>query len=399
MVLHPQSERKFLFLPAAGDIPPVNSSPWIWATASPSDTQGRGITSTVEADNEAAEGIALRKQGSRTLEKFPRHRLVYRLIMADEQGFLELYEGRVLPFYRSGSFGEFSGVGGMKIRTAAFERKDSSGALVILPGKSETYLKYAEFFYDLQELALSLYAMDHRGMGFSERPLPDRLKTHVESFDHYIEDVRNFVETVVKVGQHEHMYLFGHSTGALIAALYMERYPETFQAAVLCCPLFNLNVGPIPGFLLRALALLLDRPGRHEEYGLGQKNLRRPDFLNNKISHSYPRWSLWEQDIIPNTEALQLGGVTNHWLRESVMAGHRAVRGAERITVPLLMLQAGQDSIVRLGAQDRFCRRAPRCTKLEIAGAKHEILIERDDIRAEALTRIKGFLAGQLQNS
>ncbi len=304
-----------------------------------------------------------------------------------------------MPFYSGGRFGEFSGVGGLKIRTAVFDRKDTSGALVILPGKSETYLKYAEFLYDLQELPLSLFAMDHRGMGFSERLLPDRLKMHVQSFAHYIEDVRTFVENIVKADRHEQLYLFGHSTGALIAALYLEHYPETFKAGVLCSPLFDLNVGPVPGFVLRVLAGLLDRPGQHEQYSLGQRKFKRPDFPRNKISHSYARWSLWEEDIIPNTEAIQFGGVTNHWLRESLTAGHRVVQGAGKISVPLLLLQAEQDSIVRLGAQDRFCRRAPMCTKVLIRGAKHEILIEQEQLRSEALVRIKSFLKDQLQEA
>jgi lysophospholipase len=319
--------------------------------------------------------------------------------MEDEQSFYQKYETRVLPFYRSGRFEEFSGVGGLKIRCVAFDRKDSSGALVILPGKSETYLKYAEFCYDLQELPLTLYAMDHRGMGFSERPLPDRLKMHVERFDEYVEDLATFVEDIVKAGGHEHLYVFGHSTGALIAALYLENHPEIFRAGILCSPLFDLNVGPVPGFVLRALARLLDRPGRQDKYGPGQRDNERPDFPHNKISHSYARWSLWEEDIIPNTEAIQFGGVTNRWLRESLNAGHRAVQRAGKITVPLLLLQAGQDSMVGLGAQDRFCRRAPRCTKVLIRGAKHEILIEQEDLRTEAITRIKGFLSERLQES
>lgn len=319
--------------------------------------------------------------------------------MEDEQDFRRKYETRVMPFYSGGRFGEFSGVGGLKIRTVVFNRKDGSGALVILPGKSETYLKYAEFLYDLQELPLSLYAMDHRGMGFSERPLPDRLKMHVESFDHYIEDVRTFINTVVKAGGQEHLYLFGHSTGALIAALYMEHYPETFKAGVLCSPFFDVGIGPVPGFVTRLLARLLDRPGQREEYGPGQRDIKRSDFPQNKISHSYARWSLWEEDIIPNIEAIQFGGVTNHWLRESLTAGHRAVQGAGQINVPLLLLQAEQDSIVRLAAQDHFCRRAPRCTKVLIRGAKHEILIEQEHLRAEALARIKAFLMGQLQET
>jgi len=315
--------------------------------------------------------------------------------MEEERRFLEKYENQVLPFYSSGRFGEFSGVGGLKIRTVAFDKNQASGALVILPGKSETYLKYAEFFYDLQDLPLILYAMDHRGMGFSERPLPDRLKMHVERFDEYVEDLATFVDTVVKAGGYKNLYLFGHSTGALIGALYMEEHPETFRAGVLCSPFFDVATGLIPGFLTPFLAGLLDRPGRSREYGPGQQDIQRPAFQNNKISNCYPRWSLWEEDLIPNNEAIQFGGVTNHWLHESLMAGRRAVQGAGKISVPLLMLQAEQDSIVKLSAQDRFCRRASHCRKVLVRGAKHEILIEQEDTRAEAIARIKDFLTAR----
>jgi lysophospholipase len=319
--------------------------------------------------------------------------------MEDEKSFRGKYETGVMPFYHSGRFGEFSGAGGLKIRHVTFDKKEASGGLVILPGKSETYLKYAEFFYDLQDLPLTLYAMDHRGMGFSERPLPDRLKMHVERFDEYVEDLATFVDTVVKGTGHESLYLLGHSTGALVAALYMERRPETIHAGVLCSPFFDLNVGPVPGCVTRSLARLLDRPTRRNEYGPGQRDIKRSDFPRNKISHSHARWSLWEEDIIPNNEAIQFGGVTNHWLRESLMAGHRAVQGAGRIRVPLLLLQAEQDSIVSLSAQNRFCRRAPRCKKLLIRGAKHEILIEHNRLRSEAIGRIKTFFTRQLQEA
>lgn len=319
--------------------------------------------------------------------------------MDNEQAFRSKYETQVLPFYRSGRFGEFAGVGGLKIRYLCFEKKNTTGALVVLPGKSETYLKYAEFFYDLQDLNMSLYSMDHRGMGFSERMLSDRLKMHVEHFDDYLQDVRTFLDTVVKAGQPERLFVLGHSTGSLIAALYLENYPEEFQAGVLSSPLFELNAGPAPGFALRALVRLFDGPGRHEQYSLGQKNIKRLPFEKNTISHSYPRWSLWEQEIIPNSEEIQFGGVTNHWIRESLMAGHRAVRGAKQIKVPVLLLQAEQDSITKARAQDRFCRRAPLCRKVLMRDAGHEILIEEEDIRAAAIAHIKAFLNERLQIS
>jgi lysophospholipase len=306
--------------------------------------------------------------------------------MNEDPAFRHKYETQVLPFYRSARFGEFSGVGGLKIRHAAFRRRKSSGALIVLPGKSETYLKYAEF----------LYGMDHRGMGFSGRMLPDRLKVHVERFDDYVEDVRTFVREVVEADRPRSLFVLGHSTGALVAALYLQRFPRTFQAGILCSPLFGLKMGPLPGFLLRLLARMIDRPGRHEGYAPGQRKLRRPRFGANTITHSYPRWSLWEREIISTTDAIRLGGVTNRWVRESLLAGRRAVLGAGKAQAPLLLLQAGQDAITAAGPQNRFCALAPRCRRLRFEGARHEILIERDDIRGEAIERIKEFLSAQL---
>jgi lysophospholipase len=108
---------------------------------------------------------------------------------------------------------------------------------------------------------------------------------------------------------------------------------------------------------------------------------------------------LWEQRIIPETEAIRFGGVTNHWLRESLLAGYRALRDAGKIGVPLLLLQAQEDSLSRAGAQNRFCARAPRCRKVLIQGARHEILIERDDLRSQAVDQIRDFLSAQLRSS
>jgi len=316
-----------------------------------------------------------------------------------KEEFLSKYEDRVKPFYEGGRFGEFDGAGGIKIRYACFENSDETGALVVLPGKSETYLKYAELFHDLQDLQLSLYCMDHRGMGFSQRILADRLKIHVDSFDHYIEDVKTFLETVVKQRQHERIFLLGHSMGGLVAVLYLETYTEDFGAAVLNAPMLEIDFHALPGFVARAVARILDSPGRGEEYGPGQKNLKQPSFQQNQITHSQPRWSLWEESIIPGVREIQFSGVTNHWLWESIETGRRALQRAKAISVPVLMLQAEQDTITRAGSQNRFCSAVPLCRKFVVRGARHEILIEQEDIRREAIAQIKSFLTHQVEKT
>jgi hypothetical protein len=43
--------------------------------------------------------------------------------------------------------------------------KEPSSILVVLGGHSESHVKYAEFFYDLKDLPVSIYALDQRGQG------------------------------------------------------------------------------------------------------------------------------------------------------------------------------------------------------------------------------------------
>ncbi len=315
----------------------------------------------------------------------------------DQQQFCSKYETRVNPFYQRGRFGEFPGVEGLKIRYVCFESGKESGALVVLPGKSETYLKYAELFYDLQELKLSMYAFDHRGMGFSERLLPDRLKVHVEDFRHYLEDLKRFLAAVVGARDHEKLFVLGHSMGGLVAALHLERRPADFRAAVLSAPMFEIDTGRLPSFLARLIAGPLECIKGSTSYGPGQDKPRRPSFAGNRLTHSYPRWFLWERETIPNTPEIHFGGVTSRWLRENLRYGRKAVLGAGKIAVPVLLLQAEEDSITRAGGQDRFCRRAPLCRKELIHGARHEILIEQEEVRRHTLERIKGFLKGWIE--
>jgi lysophospholipase len=311
---------------------------------------------------------------------------------AEEQAFRRRYEGQVLPYYRSGLFDSFPGSGGVTLRYACFPAGDSPDGLVILPGKSESYIKYAELVYDLEGLGLAQYVLDHRGMGFSERLLPERRKVHVESFDCYVEDLRLFLEAVVRPRGHRRLYLLGHSMGGVVAASYLEQHPEDFAGAVLTSPAFAVKAGPLPPGLVRVLAFLMDRPGRRTAYGPGQEKLERRPFESNIITHSRPRWQLWERELLPGNPAIQFGGVTRHWLREFAGGGAAALRRARSVRVPVLLLQAGEDRLAVTRFQDRFCRRAPACRRVVLPGSRHEMLIEKDSIRRVVLAEIRSFL-------
>ena len=101
-----------------------------------------------------------------------------------EKDFFEQYTKKVLPFYKSCEQGFFFGSENKRINYLKYEAKRKDTAVIILPGKSESYIKYAELIYDLKSPGMSFFLMDHRGMGFSERSFDnDRDKVFVKKFD------------------------------------------------------------------------------------------------------------------------------------------------------------------------------------------------------------------------
>jgi lysophospholipase len=184
-----------------------------------------------------------------------------------EEGYAERMRAEVLPYFASGATGSFEGEDGVRIAYTVLEARCERGALVVLPGKSESFLKYAELAFDLRESGYSLFLMDHRGMGMSG-PLPrdDPGKTHVEHFDDYVADLERFVDQVVDARPHPQRVLLAHSMGGAIALLYVERHPGRFDGAILCAPMLRIDTEPLPAPVARAMgdaAVWLGLGGRY----------------------------------------------------------------------------------------------------------------------------------------
>jgi len=66
---------------------------------------------------------------------------------------------------------------------------------------------------------------------------------------------------------------------------------------------------------------------------------------------------------------------------------------AENIQTPMLILGAGKDRICITPDTKAFAARMPHAQYLEIAGAEHEILMERNPLRAELWAAFDEFIA------
>ncbi|MFL9693382.1 alpha/beta fold hydrolase [Aeromonas veronii] len=319
-------------------------------------------------------------------------------LLTSEADVPSLYQQTLPDFWRQHAVeGEFKGKDGVTIRYAALRQAKVDRAILIVNGRVESYLKYQELAWDLWRQGYSLYLIDHRGQGMSGRMLNDPQKGYVDQFDDYVVDLKQFHDQIIMADQPAKLFLLAHSMGGAISARYLERWPDDIKAAVLSSPMLGINLGGLPKWLAKGLASTIGTVGGwlgEPPYGPGQGAYQDHGFADNGLTHSQSRYQAFRQ-LYEQHPQIKLGGATAHWIYQGITGADAAIADAGAIKTPLLVLQAGNDSVVDNTAQDRFCTIA-KCEggkPLHIEGAWHELFIESDDKRQPALTAMVDFFA------
>ncbi|MBY5922766.1 alpha/beta fold hydrolase [Ferrimonas balearica] len=276
--------------------------------------------------------------------------------------------------------GSFAGVDGVPIHYAVLRHPQERGAIALCTGRVETYLKYHELVDDLYGMGFTLYLWDHRGQGLSGRMLANPQVGHVARFDDYVADMHELYQTLIAPAGHRHLALLGHSMGGAIATTYLQRYPDHFQAAVLSAPMYGILL-PAPKALLQPLVALMATfaPGRYVPGGNDYDPVR---FEENELTGDARRYAEFRA-LYEAWPGVKLGDPSLGWLAQALKQIDKLTRMT--VSVPILVLQAGDDNIVDNEAQQAFCERQPHHQLLTYQGARHEILIEQDPIRSAAI--------------
>ena len=184
-----------------------------------------------------------------------------------------------------------------------------------------------------------------------------------------------------------------------------DSYPEDFKAVVLGSPMLKIKLR-YPGsekIVPEPLALVLlakreywDRSGT--DFAGGAKDPTLDSFGPDSLSHDLGRWQMYHDLRLAN-KSLRIFGTTNHWVRESVSTSIfvRTQDMALQARVPILLFQAGADSLVLPEGQVEFCQNAPDCKLQVVPGAGHEILMETDAIRTPVMKQILEFFKAHAQ--
>ncbi len=300
--------------------------------------------------------------------------------------------------------GVFDGCLGVEIIYGVREVDAEKGAVVIVNGRNETFVKYCEVINELTAAGFSVYTFDHRGQGFSGRQLTDPHKGHVDSFDDYVADLHFFLEHMVKRRPHDSCLVLAHSMGGTISLLHELRYPGNFAGIVMTAPMLGFPTAPWPAFLVPPLLSLLEALGQSQRYIHGGGPFKPESFSDDNILTSDQDNYNRNQRLMAEYPRIQLGSPTNAWVKQALVAIDKiwlshaqeaieeVMAGAESLRAPLLILQAGADRVVDNQAQERFfCGRAGKCELQVISEARHEILVESPELREMAVKAMLDF--------
>jgi lysophospholipase len=304
----------------------------------------------------------------------------------------ESYSQRIDAFYEGGREGTFIGEKEVLIYYKIFRQQDSAGpAIMISSGRTEAAIKYKELIYDLYNNGYTVYIHDHRGQGQSGRLVEDPEMGFIDTFQFYINDMKNFHENYVKPQHHGRVYLMAHSMGGAIGMTYLEQYPGDFDAAAFSSPMLGLKWYVCP--MARLFRTQVPK------YGPGQSGYNREEegvFDGNILTGSEIRFqrALAEYDRLPEA---RLGGASIQWVRRSCEQFGYLFKNISNIQTPFILFSATNEQLVNPRSHQKFVEKVLQlgiqCEAYQVENAQHELFVEKDRERTMVLDACLSFFS------
>lgn len=280
---------------------------------------------------------------------------------------------------------------GKKLHFASFTRPENRGSVTICHGYTESIEKYRELIYAFLQNGLDVWIYEQRGHGLSERDVEDTSLTHVDSFDDYVEDLTAFT---AHAGDEMRAprYLYAHSMGGAVAALYLESGSAFFCRAVLSSPMIAPTHGPVPFGIAKLICRAEIALGGAEKRVFAFKDHTEDEKFEEGCCTSRARFDYYCKIKNAHKEFWNCAP-TYRWVLESLNVTRRILRegAVERIRIPIKIFFACDDNIVLLPQMQKFADRLPDAEFAALDGTKHEIYRSEDGVFYQYLDSLLAF--------
>ncbi len=258
-----------------------------------------------------------------------------------------------------------------------YVKQGNTANIVILHGFTEFCEKYKEMIWYFFNFGLNVFIYDQRGHGNSYRGVDDIKLIHISSFNDYVSDLDTVIEKQVKVyGKDLPIYLFSHSMGGAIAALYVAEHPTQIAKSVMSSPMICPKTHGIPR------SLVLWKAKKHGvKDGWDKKFPYAGEFdpdvkFENTVDGSEVRFNTIFKLRLATPE-YQSSSSTNRWMWEAVkvqdyILKHKNINNVQTKT---LILSAGNETVVKNKAQLKYAKKLRNCRFVTVGGARHNLFI------------------------
>ncbi len=277
------------------------------------------------------------------------------------------------------------GRGGVKVRVmTAPARGPARGSVIVAPGRTEFIEKYFEVIRELQDRGFAVFCIDWRGQGLSGREVENAVKGHVTSFDDPVNDLSTALKLLANRLPRPHIGL-AHSMGGAIMLRALQTRRIELDAAAFSAPMWG--IASLSDFAKSYVRFMVSLGFGGSFAPSVEKRWKRENFRRNPVTHDRERHARC-QGLVAEEPRLALAGPTNGWVAAAADATEAFLQpGAfAHLRIPILVATAGEEQLVDNSSHAAVVEQMPNATHITIDGAKHEILMERDDLRAQFWT-------------
>ena len=261
------------------------------------------------------------------------------------------------------------------------------GIIVALPGLSEFGEKYIETARDCINKGYGFYVIDWAYQGRSTRLEDTPHRRSSDGYDADISDLDYLITNIIKPTTP--LFMLAHSMGGNIGLQYLIKYKDIFQAASFSAPMFGIKALKNKEMLAQPIAALISQFGNlYIPFGQDWHEGARKSNGEDIFSSDPKRDSVHNAWCLANP-GLQVGNPTYRWINESLKSiiDLKNRQDFSMVSMPLLFSYVELEELVDNDAIQYIGTKIPNAELMEIKKAKHEILMETDNIRKKFLDR------------
>ncbi len=312
---------------------------------------------------------------------------------------LELANIAANPIPDGASAGFMKTTDNVQLRYAIFRSatQKKRGTVCLVHGRCEYIEKYFETITDFQKRGFDVATFDWRGQGGSERLIKNPRVGYIEDFDDYLTDLVSFHTDILLPDCPGPYFLVGHSMGGLVSLFAAARDRLMFDRVFLSAPMVAVETG-------LSLSTAANVLGVGKFLGLSAMPLTPWDFPQvsektfpgNDLTSDFDRYMRMVKTLDHRPD-LEIRSPTIGWGAASFNAMLKANRAEfpAAIKIPVLMLAAASDTVVSTAAIEHLGVNARIARHAVIPNARHEIFMERDPVREQALAAFDAFVTEQ----